>query len=109
MADYILAIDQGTTSTRSIIFDKKGSIVATGQLEHEQIFPRPGWVEHDPMEIWHNTREVIGRVQEDGTCWLAGTTWQGRAAMRVSIVNWATNEVDIDRSAAAILRSAEVG
>ena len=55
------------------------------------------------------TREVIGRVQDDGTCWLAGTTWQGRAAMRVSIVNWATNEEDIDRSAAAILRSAEAG
>src|SRR5919112_4480028 len=62
MADYILAIDQGTTSTRTIIFDKKGSIVATGQLEHEQIFPRAGWVEHDPMEIWHNTREVIGNA-----------------------------------------------
>ena len=62
MADYILAIDQGTTSTRSIIFDKKGSIVASGQLEHEQIFPKAGWVEHDPMEIWHNTREVIGQA-----------------------------------------------
>src|SRR5215218_5093464 len=62
MADYILAIDQGTTSTRSIIFDKKGSIVASGQLEHEQIFPRAGWVEHDPMEIWRNTREVIGQA-----------------------------------------------
>ena len=62
MADYILAIDQGTTSTRTIIFDKKGSIVATGQLEHEQIFPRAGWVEHDPMEIWRNTREVSGQA-----------------------------------------------
>src|SRR5215207_2225555 len=62
MADYILAIDQGTTSTRSIIFDKKGSIVASGQLEHEQIFPKAGWVEHDPMEIWRNTREVIGQA-----------------------------------------------
>ncbi|WP_157426211.1 glycerol kinase GlpK [Agromyces salentinus] len=62
MADYILAIDQGTTSTRSIIFDKAGSIVATGQLEHEQIFPKAGWVEHDPAEIWRNTREVIGQA-----------------------------------------------
>ncbi len=62
MADYVLAIDQGTTSTRSIIFDKSGSIVASGQLEHEQIFPRAGWVEHDPMEIWRNTREVIGQA-----------------------------------------------
>jgi len=62
MADYVLAIDQGTTSTRAIVFDKKGSIVSTGQLEHEQIFPRPGWVEHDPMEIWRNTGEVIGQA-----------------------------------------------
>ena len=60
MAKYVIAIDQGTTSTRAIIFDKSGSIISTGQLEHEQIFPRAGWVEHDPMEIWNNTREVIG-------------------------------------------------
>jgi glycerol kinase len=62
MTRYILAIDQGTTSSRSIIFDKAGSIVSSGQLEHEQIFPRAGWVEHDPMEIWNNTREVIGQA-----------------------------------------------
>jgi glycerol kinase len=60
VADYVIAIDQGTTSTRAIVFDKQGSIVSTGQLEHEQIFPKPGWVEHDPNEIWKNTREVIG-------------------------------------------------
>ncbi|WP_225752885.1 glycerol kinase GlpK [Actinotalea sp. Marseille-Q4924] len=60
MADYILAIDQGTTSTRAIVFDHSGSIVSTGQKEHEQIFPRAGWVEHDPEEIWVNTREVVG-------------------------------------------------
>jgi glycerol kinase len=62
MTDYILAIDQGTTSSRAIIFDKAGSIVSTGQLEHEQIFPRAGWVEHDPKEIWDNTRQVIGEA-----------------------------------------------
>ncbi|WP_400994135.1 glycerol kinase GlpK [Agromyces sp. GXQ0307] len=62
MADYVLAIDQGTTSSRAIIFDKSGSIVSTGQLEHEQIFPKAGWVEHDPKEIWANTREVIGQA-----------------------------------------------
>ena len=67
MADYVVAIDQGTTSTRAIIFDKSGSIVSTGQLEHEQIFPRAGWVEHNPMEIWNNTREVIGQVPS-GDC-----------------------------------------
>ncbi|TFD26024.1 MULTISPECIES: glycerol kinase GlpK [Cryobacterium] len=62
MTDYILAIDQGTTSSRAIIFDRAGSIVSTGQLEHEQIFPQAGWVEHDPKEIWDNTREVIGQA-----------------------------------------------
>jgi glycerol kinase len=62
MSDYILSIDQGTTSSRAIIFDKAGSIVSTGQLEHEQIFPQAGWVEHDPGEIWDNVREVIGQA-----------------------------------------------
>jgi glycerol kinase len=59
---YILSIDQGTTSTRAIIFDHGGSVVATGQLEHAQIFPRAGWVEHDPIEIWDNTRQVVGQA-----------------------------------------------
>lgn len=62
MADYVIAIDQGTTSSRAIVFDKAGSIISTGQLEHEQIFPKAGWVEHDPTEIWNNTREVIGQA-----------------------------------------------
>ena len=60
MADYVLAIDQGTTSTRAMIFNKSGGVVAVGQKEHEQIFPKAGWVEHDPLEIWRNTQEVIG-------------------------------------------------
>ena len=59
---YVIAIDQGTTSSRTIVFDHSGSIVSVGQLEHEQIFPKAGWVEHDPMEIWNNTREVIGQA-----------------------------------------------
>ncbi|TFC88821.1 glycerol kinase GlpK [Cryobacterium sinapicolor] len=62
MAKYVIAIDQGTTSSRAIVFDKAGSVIAVGQHEHEQIFPRAGWVEHDPMEIWNNTREVIGQA-----------------------------------------------
>ena len=62
MAKYILAIDQGTTSSRAIVFDKAGSIIATGQLEHKQILPQAGWVEHDPKEIWDNTREAIGQA-----------------------------------------------
>jgi glycerol kinase len=60
--NYVIAIDQGTTSTRAIVFDHSGSVVSTGQLEHRQILPRPGWVEHDPMELWRNTREVIGQA-----------------------------------------------
>ena len=60
MADYIIAIDQGTTSSRAIIFDKKGSIIESGQKEHEQILPKAGWVEHDAAEIWRNVQEVIG-------------------------------------------------
>jgi glycerol kinase len=62
MSSYIVSIDQGTTSTRAIVFDHGGAVVAVGQLEHEQIFPRAGWVEHDPVEIWTNTREVIGQA-----------------------------------------------
>src|SRR5690625_3545674 len=62
MANYVMAIDQGTTSTRAIVFDHSGSIVSSGQLEHEQILPRAGWVEHDPAEIWRNTREVVGQA-----------------------------------------------
>ena len=59
MGAYIGAIDLGTTSNRLIIFDHDGRIKAMDQIEHEQIFPKPGWVEHDPMEIWNNTRKVI--------------------------------------------------
>ncbi|WP_434445041.1 glycerol kinase GlpK [Lentzea sp. E54] len=62
MTQYVLAVDQGTTSTRAIIFDHSGSIVAVGQKEHEQIFPRAGWVEHNPVEISENTRFVIGQA-----------------------------------------------
>jgi glutamate/tyrosine decarboxylase-like PLP-dependent enzyme len=63
----------------------------------------------DPAAVDAYTREVIRRVQDDGTCWLAGSTWHAMAAMRISIVNWSTSEDDIDRSAAAILRAAQAG
>jgi glycerol kinase len=59
MAKYSAAIDQGTTSTRFMIFDHGGKVVGVDQKEHEQIYPKPGWVEHDPMEIWTRTQEVI--------------------------------------------------
>lgn len=59
MAAYLGAIDQGTTSTRFVVFDRFGRIVSIAQKEHEQIFPTPGWIEHDPDEIWRRTQEVI--------------------------------------------------
>src|SRR5436853_383559 len=67
MPDYIGAIDQGTTSTRFILFDRAGRIAASAQKEHEQIYPQPGWVEHDPNEIWARTGEVIaGALSQHG-------------------------------------------
>ena len=59
MTKYVGALDQGTTSTRFMIFDHAGAVVAVDQKEHEQIYPKPGWVEHDPMEIWTRSQEVI--------------------------------------------------
>ncbi|MFD6453688.1 FGGY family carbohydrate kinase, partial [Nocardia sp. NPDC060220] len=59
MNRYVGAIDQGTTSTRFMVFDHRGTVVARHQLEHSQIMPRPGWVEHNPDEIWERTRTVV--------------------------------------------------
>jgi glycerol kinase len=66
MPTYIGAIDQGTSSTRFLVFDESTRIVAQSQIEHEQIYPRPGWVEHDPVEIWRNTQTVISRALRGG-------------------------------------------
>jgi len=64
VSNYIGAIDQGTTSTRFIVFDRSGRIVSVAQKEHEQIFPQPGWVEHDAAEIWRRTQEVIDEAMK---------------------------------------------
>jgi glycerol kinase len=64
MSIYLGAIDQGTTSTRFIVFDRTGRIVSVAQKEHEQIYPKPGWVEHDPEEIWRRTQEVISEAMK---------------------------------------------
>jgi glycerol kinase len=64
MPSYIGAIDQGTTSSRFIIFDRSGRVVSSAQREHEQIYPQPGWVEHDPEEIWRSTKDVIQEAME---------------------------------------------
>jgi glycerol kinase len=79
MSKYIVAIDQGTTSTRCILFDHAGTIVASDQREHQQIYPKPGWVEHDALEIWAHTREVI-----TGALGRAGVTAADIAAVGVT-------------------------
>lgn len=61
---YIAAIDQGTTSTRFMVFDRSGTLVAVDQREHQQIYPQPGWVEHDPQEIWQRVQEVVAGALE---------------------------------------------
>ena len=62
---YIGAIDQGTTGTRFMVFDHAGQVVANADETHEQIYPEPGWVEHDPTEIWENTKTVVVRALEE--------------------------------------------
>jgi glycerol kinase len=62
MSRFIGALDQGTTSTRFIVFDREGKIVAVAQKEHRQIYPKPGWVEHDPLEIWRNVEAVTAEA-----------------------------------------------
>jgi glycerol kinase len=67
MAKYSAAVDQGTTSTRFMIFDHAGKVIGVDQKEHEQIYPKPGWVEHNPMEIWDRTQDVIaGALKKSG-------------------------------------------
>ncbi len=79
MEKFILAIDQGTTSTRSIIFNHAGEVLGKHQLEHEQIFPQPGWVEHDPLEIWENTKQTMA-----GALHNAGITSEQLAAIGIT-------------------------
>ena len=67
MPKYVAAIDQGTTSTRCILFDHTGNIITADQKEHEQIYPKPGWVEHDALEIWEHTQRVMrGALDKSG-------------------------------------------
>ncbi|MFE3289776.1 glycerol kinase GlpK [Rhodococcus sp. NPDC059234] len=87
---YVAAIDQGTTSTRCMIFDHAGGVVAVAQQEHEQIFPRAGWVEHDPLEIWRAAREVTAKA-------LAGADLTGHDIVAVGITNQRETTVVWDR------------
>jgi glycerol kinase len=69
VGEYVGAIDQGTTSTRFMVFDHAGTEVVRHQLEHEQVLPRPGWVEHNPVEIWERTSAVVQTaLAQAGVC-----------------------------------------
>ncbi|EGD56580.1 glycerol kinase GlpK [Gordonia neofelifaecis] len=87
-AQYVAAIDQGTTSTRAMIFDRDGSVVNSEQLEHQQIFPRAGWVEHDPMEIWRNTRRVAAAALAGAQVGPDGIAACGITNQRETTVVW---------------------
>ncbi|NDL59556.1 glycerol kinase GlpK [Phytoactinopolyspora mesophila] len=88
MSQYVLAVDQGTTSTRAIIFDRAGTIVSVGQKEHEQIFPRAGWVEHNPAEITVNTRDVIGQALAKANLNIGDLAAVGITNQRETVVVW---------------------
>ncbi|MCE7062681.1 glycerol kinase GlpK [Dyadobacter sp. CY343] len=88
MSKYIAAIDQGTTSTRCILFDHSGNIISVGQKEHEQIYPQPGWVEHNPVEIWKNTLEVIAIARINASATAADIAAIGITNQRETTVVW---------------------
>lgn len=88
MPKYIAAIDQGTTSTRCILFDKRGNIVSSAQKEHRQIYPRPGWVEHDPEEIRENALEVIAVARIKASAAVSDIAAIGITNQRETTVVW---------------------
>jgi glycerol kinase len=88
MPKYVAAIDQGTTSTRFIIFDHGGNIIAVDQKEHRQIFPKPGWVEHDPLEIWECTQTVIKSALQKSGLQPPDITTIGLTNQRETTVVW---------------------
>ena len=101
MTRYIGAIDQGTTSSRFIVFDRSGATVAMAQCEHRQIFPQPGWVEHDPMEILGNTRAVIAEA-------LRGSGLSARDLAAVGITNQRETTLLWDRATGVPVHNALV-
>ena len=86
--NYVAAIDQGTTSTRCMIFNHAGEPVGSHQLEHEQIYPKPGWVEHDAMEIWARTQDVIKGAMKNGGLTAADIVAVGVTNQRETTVVW---------------------
>ena len=88
MAAYVAAVDQGTTSTRCILFGRNGLPVAAAQQEHRQIFPRPGWVEHDPAEIWQRTQAVVAGALREAGARASDVAAVGVANQRETAVVW---------------------
>jgi len=88
MPTYVGALDQGTTSTRFIVFDRSGRIVASAQEEHEQIYPQAGWVEHDPEEIWRRTQNVILRAMQTRLLRASDLAAIGITNQRETVVAW---------------------
>ena len=85
---YIAAIDQGTTSSRCIIFDHEARVVSVDQREHRQIFPRPGWVEHDPEQIWFNVQLCVHNALKRANLDKADLAGIGITNQRETIVVW---------------------
>ena len=88
MADYVAALDQGTTSTRCMLFNHGGEVVAVEQLEHEQIFPQPGWVEHDPKEITQRSSQVIDGALKKANASASDVAALGITNQRETAVVW---------------------
>ena len=88
MPKYVAAIDQGTTSSRCMIFNHSGEPVSSSQLEHEQIYPKPGWVEHDAIEIWSRTKDVIHDAMEKAGLVAADIAAVGITNQRETTVVW---------------------
>ena len=91
MADYVAALDQGTTSTRCMLFDHGGNVAAVEQLEHEQIYPKPGWVEHDPKEIWERSRQVMDAASAKASGGAGAVAAVGITNQRETTVVWDRN------------------
>ncbi|MGO9750419.1 MAG: glycerol kinase GlpK [Solirubrobacteraceae bacterium] len=91
MAKYSAALDQGTTSSRAMIFDHGGRVVAVAQKEHEQIYPKPGWVEHDPKEIWARCQEVLDEALEKAGATAGDIAALGITNQRETTVVWDRN------------------
>src|SRR5215468_9054754 len=91
MAKYAIALDQGTTSSRAMVFNHQGRVESVSQKEHEQIYPKPGWVEHDPKEIWARTQEVMQEALDAAGATADDISGLGITNQRETTVVWDRN------------------